>query len=48
MAHDTSGERNASQAVLAGCVAVFAWSIGPLFIRSVEASTLTKIIYRFW
>jgi drug/metabolite transporter (DMT)-like permease len=45
---DTSDERNAGMAVIAGCVAVLAWSIGPIFIRGVDSSTLTKVVYRFW
>jgi drug/metabolite transporter (DMT)-like permease len=33
--------------ILAGSLAVFAWGLGPLFVRATEVSTATTVAYRF-
>lgn len=36
------------RALFGAMLAVVAWSFGPLFVRAIDATTLTKVFYRFW
>ena len=33
---------------VAVCVAVFTWGLGPLFVRAIDASSLTIVFWRLW
>ncbi len=33
---------------VAVCVAVFAWGLGPLFVRAIDASSVTIVFWRLW
>ena len=46
-AHRSSHTRAVSDyGVLAGMIAVFAWGLGPLFVRAMGVSTTTTVAYR--
>ena len=43
-----SASRRSDLPILGALVAIFAWSLGPLFVRGFTASTPTVVLYRLW
>ena len=46
MSMSTSARSTSEYGVLAGVIAVFAWGLGPLFVRAMSVSTPTIVAYR--